>query len=154
MEEELEFLEYLHNIIKLERDALSRIIKMREKEDELTSLLDKQIEEYKKFSISVARMIERRKKKVHDLSLFAKMASHVGAKFVVATEKSMDNIYDMLIKRYNICIEEVKNKIEESGMSSKTILNLSDRFIKFQRDNINIVSEKENNKIKDSSILT
>lgn len=142
MEEELEFLESLHNIIKLERDAMSRIIKMREKEDELTSLLKEQIEEYKKFSVSVARMIERRKKKVHDLSLFAKMASHVGAKFVVATEKNMDNIYDMLLKRYNICIEEVKNKLEESGVSSRTILNLSDRFIKFQRDNIDVISEK------------
>lgn len=142
MEEELEFLESLHNIIKLERDAMSRIIKMREKEDELTSLLKEQIEEYKKFSVSVARMIERRKKKVHDLSLFAKMVSHVGAKFVVATEKNMDNIYDMLLKRYNICIEEVKNKLEESGVSSRTILNLSDRFIKFQRDNINVISEK------------
>lgn len=138
MEEELEFLEYLHNIIKLEKDALSRIIKMREKTDILNNILKEQIEIYKKFSVSVERMIKVRKKKVNDLSLFAKMASHVGAKFVVSNDKE-DELICSLLRRYKICIEEVQNKFKDSKIRSKTISNLSKRFVEFENRNIEII---------------
>lgn len=137
MEEELEFLEYLHNIIKLEKDALSRIIKMREKIDVLNNILKEQIEVYKKFSVSLERMIKIRKKKVNDLSLFAKMASHVGAKFVVSNND--DELICSLLRRYKICIEEVENKFKDSKIKSKTIINLSKRFIEFENRNIDII---------------
>lgn len=139
MKEELEFLDYLYNIIKLEKDSLSRIIKMRNKEDLLNNILKDQILKYKKFGISAVRMMETRKKKSSDLSLLAKMASHVGAKFVVK-EKDIDSVFSILIQRYNICIEEIKNKIKESKITSKTIINLSNRFIEFQNENINTLN--------------
>lgn len=140
MREELEFLEYLHNIIKLEKDSLSRIIKMRDKEDLLNNILKEQMLKYKKFGISVIRMIETRKKKTNDLSLLAKMASHVGAKMIVK-ENDIDSIFNILIKRYNICIEEIKNKVKDNKITSKTIINLSNRFIEFQTDNINTLNK-------------
>lgn len=138
MEEELEFLEYLHNIIKLEKDALSRIIKMREKIDILNNILKEQIEVYKKFSVSVERMIKVRRKKVNDLSLFAKMASHVGAKFVVSNDND-DELICSLLRRYKICIEEIENKFRDSKIKSKTISNLFKRFIEFENRNIDII---------------
>lgn len=141
MKEELEFLEYLYNLIKLEKDSLARIKKMRNKDDLLNKILKEQIVIYKKFGISVERMMETRKRKVNNLSLLAKMASHVGAKFVVSNEDNIDTIFNILIKRYNICIEEVESKLKENNITSKTILNLSNRFINFQNRNIDTLNK-------------
>ncbi|MDO4282942.1 MAG: hypothetical protein Q4D02_04820 [Clostridia bacterium] len=141
MREELEFLEYLYNIVKLEKDALSRMIKMRDKNDLLNNILKEQIGIYKRFGISIEKMIENRKKKVEDLSIFAKMASHVGAKFVTSKDNDIDRIFNILMQRYQVCIEEVNSKVQENKITSKTILNLTNRFIEFQNRNINTLNK-------------
>ena len=141
MEEELEFLEYLHNIIKLEKDAISRIIKMRGKDDLLNKILKEQLEIYKKFDISTKKMIENRKKKTDELSLFAKIASHLGTKVAISNADDIDDTIDMLIKRYQVCIEEIEAKQKESKIKSQTIKNISKRFVEFENKNIDIINK-------------
>ncbi len=138
MKEELEFLEYLYNMIKLERDSLLRIIKMRKKDDNLSFFLKEQVINYRKFIISLDKMIETRKSKAENngLSLLAKMASHVGAKLTVLNENSYDDILDILIHRSNVCIDEINTKLKEYNIESKTIINLAQRFIDVQRSNV------------------
>lgn len=141
MEEELEFLDYLHNIIKLEKDAISRIIKMRGKDDLLNKILKEQLEIYKKFDISTKKMIENRKKKTDELSLFAKIASHLGTKVAISNADDIDDTIDMLIKRYQVCIEEIEAKQKESKIKSQTIKNISKRFVEFENKNIDIINK-------------
>ena len=141
MEEELEFLEYLHNIIKLEKDAISRIIKMRGEDDLLNKILKEQLEIYKKFDISTKKMIENRKKKTDELSLFAKIASHLGTKVAISNADDIDDTIDMLVKRYQVCIEEIEYKLKESKIKSQTIKNIFKRFVEFENKNIDIINK-------------
>lgn len=136
MEKEIEFLEYIYNLIKIEKATISRIIKLRNKTDELSHILRRQIERYNRFLVAIKNMLERRKKKSKDLNILEKMASYAGAKSVLSKDNSLKDVLNILTKRYQISAEDVKQKREELKISSKTILNLSDRLMEFQKNSI------------------
>lgn len=136
MNDELEFLEYIDNLVKMEQDTLARIIKMRDEEDILSNSLKDQVQEYKKFGNSIKKMIETRKKKTAEISLFAEVVAHMGAKSIVSKEKDTDSIILILIQRYKIGIEEIEKKFSQLRITRKTIVNLVKRIQIFQQENI------------------
>ena len=136
MSDELEFLEYIDNLVKMEQDTLARITKMRNKGDILDSSLKEQVQEYRKFENSIKKMIETRKKKTAEISLLEEVVAHMGAKSIVSKEKDTDSIILILIQRYKIGIEEIEKKFLQLKIRRKTIINLVKRIQTFQQENI------------------
>lgn len=136
MSDEIDLLKYLLNNLKMQQTLLYKIIKKKEVKDEIYEIMRYEIYEYRKFIISLKRMLQNRLKKYDkELNVLLGVASSINANtnrvdknsdyLVMLKESSKVNLMD---------IERVKN---EYNIKSKTILKLIDRLEKFEKENIN-----------------
>ena len=136
MSDEIDLLKYLLNNLKMQQTLLYKIIKKKEVKDEIYEIMRYEIYEYRKFIISLKRMLQNRLKKYDkELDVLLGVASSINANtnrvdknsdyLVMLKESSKVNLMD---------IERVKN---EYNIKSKTILKLIDRLEKFEKENIN-----------------
>ena len=65
MSEEIEFLDYIYQNAKMGQESIGRLLKTRNKKDEIEDVAKEQLNDYKKIANSAKAMIERRKKKVN-----------------------------------------------------------------------------------------
>ena len=136
MSDEIDLLKYLLNNLKMQQTLLYKIIKKKEVKDEIYEIMRYEIYEYRKFIISLKRMLQNRLKKYNkELNVLLGVASSINANtnkvdknseyLVMLKESSKVNLMD---------IERVKN---EYNIKSKTILKLINRLEKFEKENIN-----------------
>ena len=136
MSDEIDLLKYLLNNLKMQQTLLYKVIKKKEVKDEIYEIMRYEIYEYRKFIISIKRMLQNRLKKYNkELNVLLGVASSINANtnrvdknsdyLVMLKESSKVNLMD---------IERVKN---EYNIKSKTILKLIDRLEKFEKENIN-----------------
>lgn len=136
MSDEIDLLKYLLNNLKMQQTLLYKIIKKKEVKDEIYEIMRYEIYEYRKFIISLKRMLQNRLRKYDkELNVLLGVASSINANtnrvdknsdyLVMLKESSKVNLMD---------IERVKN---EYNIKSKTILKLIDRLEKFEKENIN-----------------
>ena len=136
MSDEIDLLKYLLNNLKMQQTLLYKVIKKKEVKDEIYEIMRYEIYEYRKFIISLKRMLQNRLKKYDkELNVLLGVASSINANtnrvdknsdyLVMLKESSKVNLMD---------IERVKN---EYNIKSKTILKLIDRLEKFEKENIN-----------------
>ena len=136
MSDEIDLLKYLLNNLKMQQTLLYKVIKKKEVKDEIYEIMRYEIYEYRKFIISIKRMLQNRLKKYDkELNVLLGVASSINANtnrvdknsdyLVMLKESSKVNLMD---------IERVKN---EYNIKSKTILKLIDRLEKFEKENIN-----------------
>ena len=136
MSDEIDLLKYLLNNLKMQQTLLYKIIKKKEVKDEIYEIMRYEIYEYRKFIISLKRMLQNRLKKYNkELNVLLGVASSINANtnkvdknsdyLVMLKESSKVNLMD---------IERVKN---EYNIKSKTILKLINRLEEFEKENIN-----------------
>ena len=136
MNDEIDLLKYLLNNLKMQQTLLYKVIKKKEVKDEIYEIMRYEIYEYRKFIISLKRMLQNRLKKYNkELNVLLGVASSINANtnkvdknsdyLVMLKESSKVNLMD---------IERVKN---EYNIKSKTILKLINRLEEFEKENIN-----------------
>lgn len=136
MSDEIDLLKYLLNNLKMQQTLLYKVIKKKEVKDEIYEIMRYEIYEYRKFIISLKRMLQNRLKKYNkELNVLLGVASSINANtnkvdknsdyLVMLKESSKVNLMD---------IERVKN---EYNIKSKTILKLINRLEEFEKENIN-----------------
>lgn len=136
MSDEIDLLKYLLNNLKMQQTLLYKVIKKKEVKDEIYEIMRYEIYEYRKFIISIKRMLQNRLKKYNkELNVLLGVASSINANtnkvdknsdyLVMLKESSKVNLMD---------IERVKN---EYNIKSKTILKLINRLEEFEKENIN-----------------
>lgn len=136
MSDEIDLLKYLLNNLKMQQTLLYKIIKKKEVKDEIYEIMRYEIYEYRKFIISLKRMLQNRLKKYNkELNVLLGVASSINANtnkvdknseyLVMLKESSKVNLMD---------IERVRN---EYNIKSKTILKLINRLEEFEKENIN-----------------
>lgn len=136
MNDEIDLLKYLLNNLKMQQTLLYKVIKKKEVKDEIYEIMRYEIYEYRKFIISIKRMLQNRLKKYNkELNVLLGVASSINANtnkvdknsdyLVMLKESSKVNLMD---------IERVKN---EYNIKSKTILKLINRLEEFEKENIN-----------------
>ena len=136
MSDEIDLLKYLLNNLKMQQTLLYKVIKKKEVKDEIYEIMRYEIYEYRKFIISLKRMLQNRLKKYDkELNVLLGVASSINANtnrvdknsdyLVMLKESSKVNLMD---------IERVKN---EYNIKSKTILKLINRLEEFEKENIN-----------------
>ncbi len=136
MNEEIEFLESIYQNVKFTQESIARIIKMRDKNDELNSIIKQQYLEYKKISNSAKAMIERRKKKVKEVGVMTKIATYVGIKANMLNGEDISQIALMLVEGSKVGTEQLNRYMNEYNVTNKNIINLANRLLNIEKDNI------------------
>lgn len=136
MNEEIEFLESIYQNVKFTQESIARIIKMRDKNDELNSIIKQQYLEYKKISNSAKAMIERRKKKVKEVGVMTKIATYVGIKANMLNGEDISQIALMLVEGSKVGTEQLNRYMKEYNVTNKNIINLVNRLLNIEKDNI------------------
>lgn len=136
MSDEIDLLKYLLNNLKMQQTLLYKVIKKKEVKDEIYEIMRYEIYEYRKFIISIKRMLQNRLKKYNkELNVLLGVASSINAN----TNKVDKNSYYLVMlkesSKVNLMdIERVRN---EYNIKSKTILKLINRLEEFEKENIN-----------------
>lgn len=142
MNEEIEFLEYLYQNSKICQETIARIIKTRNKQDELEQIIKKQFVEYKKISNSAKSMLERRRKKVkEEINVMGKIVTYMEIKKNIVKDDSISQIALLLAEGSKIGIEHINERLESIEITNKPILNLAKRLIDIEKNNIEKLKE-------------
>lgn len=136
MNEEIEFLDYIYQNAKMGQESIGRLLKTRNKKDEIESVAREQLNDYRKISNSAKGMIERRKKKVKELDVLSKVATYMSVKMNLAKDDSPRETATMLIKGSNMGITQIKKHLEEYNLKNKNVINLANRLLAIEERNI------------------
>ena len=146
IKKEIEFLEYAYSEILMEKDTYSSIVK-KDKElkenkvlnDEFRKYLISVIEKFNKFLNAIKIMLKNRKYDKEQSDLVFRMATYM----TLDLEKSNESeIITHLIHGSQVVLNNFENNYYSQKELSKTINNLSERFIKFENELI--ISLKNN----------
>lgn len=136
MNEEIEFLEYIYQNTKMGIESIAQLIKSRKKEDELDKILKEQLHDYQNIMIAARNMLKRRRKEPKDISLMSKIATYMSIKINLAKENPDIEAINMMIKGSSMGIEQIKRHLEEYRIKSKTVINLANRLINIEENNL------------------
>ncbi len=136
MREEIELLEFIFQNAKIAAESIARIRKERKKEDDLDILLKENLLNYKKISNAAKTMIERRTKKVRDISLLTKLATYMNVKLNGINEDSTSSVAKMLIQASTMGRNEIIEKINDYKIRNKNVSNIANRLLLFEEQNI------------------
>jgi hypothetical protein len=136
MKEEIEFLEYIYQNAKMGIESIARLIQTRKKDDKLDKIFKEQLHDYNNIAISAKNMLKRRNKDVKEISIMNKIATYMTIKINLSKKDGDKEAVDMMIKGSKMGIEQIKKHLEEYKIKSKTIINLADRLIGIEENNI------------------
>ena len=136
MSDEIDLLKYLLNNLKMQQTLLYKVIKKKEVKDEIYEIMRYEIYEYRKFIISIKRMLQNRLKKYNkELNVLLGVASSINAN-TNKVDKNSDYLV-MLKESSKVNLMDIERVRNEYNIKSKTILKLINRLEKFEKENIN-----------------
>ena len=136
MSDEIDLLKYLLNNLKMQQTLLYKIIKKKEVKDEIYNIMHYEINGYRRFIISLKRMLQNRLRKYDkELNVLLGVASSINAN-TNRIDKNSD--YYLLLKESSkVNLMDIERIKKEYNIKSKTIIKLIDRLEKFEKENIN-----------------
>ena len=140
MNEEVDFLEYIYQNAKMGIESIGRLIKSRNKDDDLDKILKEQLHDYNKIANSARGMLKRRNKETKEIGVMSKIATYMTIKMNLSKENPDKEAVDMVIKGSQMGIEQINKHLNEYRIKSKTVVNLANRLITIEKNN----SEKLN----------
>lgn len=136
MGDEKEFLGYIYQNVKMAQENIARIIDEIGEENSLSILLKEQLKDYKKVIISIKNMLETRNSKVSDISIFSKLVTYMSIKINISDLDDIQKITNKIIQNCEVSILDLEKKITEYRIKSKVVLNLANRLIDIEKNNI------------------
>ena len=139
MKEEIEFLEHIFQNAKMGQESIMRMLKTRNKKDEIELVLKEQLNDYRKLANSAKVMLDRRKKKVEDINVMAKIGTYMNIKLNILTDDSMQKVANMFIEGSKMGIEQIEKLLEEYKISNRHVINIAERLLDIEKKNIKIL---------------
>ena len=134
--EDLEVLEYVYSNVNIHIEMLYKLIKKKQVKDEVYNLIKDNIIEYKKFLVSIKRMIVVRNKK----RKFKNNILHNIASSIEANIKEENSTLLLSLKESSkIWILDVEKVENEYNIKSKTVINLLARIKRYEEKNLDKV---------------
>jgi hypothetical protein len=100
------------------------------------------LEGYKKIVKASKSMLINRKKDIDEVLLISKMTSYISVrKKVKNKENDIALLCDMLVKSSGIYIENIKRMLDESKLTSKTVINIGNKLLKLEEENIKVLEK-------------
>mgnify|MGYP004589189485 CR=1 FL=1 len=141
MNDDIEFLKYIYQNVKMAETSTLTLIKVRNKNDDIEEILKSQVREWRKITTSVKNMLKRRKIETKDINIATKIISYFGIKINLSKDDSKKEVSALMINGNNMGIEQIYKKMEELNIKSKFIKNLGERIIKIQENNNEILKK-------------
>lgn len=138
MNENKELLEYLYKSSEMGRDSLTNLLKeLNNKENKLKGLISDELSEYEKYFKKSQKFLKKYKADISNNSLMTKIMSKQGIKKEVKDDNSDANVAHMLIEGLTMGVVDIETKINNfKDKADKDILNLCDKYLKFQQKEI------------------
>lgn len=135
MNDEIDLLKYLLTNIKIQQDFLYKILRKKEIKDDIYELIKYEIWEYRKFSISIKRMLQNRIKDYNkEKNILLDVASSIGAS-ANRTDKKSEYLL-LLRESAKINLMDIEKIRKEYNIKSKTIIKLIERLENFEGNNL------------------
>lgn len=141
MGEEVEFLECIYQNTCISENNLRRIRKERKNKDKFDELLKEISIKYKRICNSLKVMIERRKKKINDISILTQLATYMNVKINIGNYDNIQNIAQMIIQGTKTEKDEIIRLLNEYKLKNKNVLNIANRILDFDSQIIEILSK-------------
>ena len=136
MNDEIDLLKYLLNNLKMQQTLLYKIMKKKEVKDEIYNIMHYEINGYRRFIISLKRMLQNRLRKYDkELNVLLGVASSINAN---TNRIDTNSDYYLLLKESSkVNLMDIERIKKEYNIKSKTIIKLIDRLEEFEKENIN-----------------
>lgn len=141
MGDEVEFLERIYQNTCISENNLRRIRKERKSKDKFDELLKEICFKYRKICVSLKAMIERRKKKISDISILTQLATYMNVKLNIGNYDNIQNISQMIIQGTKTEKDEIIRLLDEYNLKNKNVLNIANRILDFENQTINLLEE-------------
>ena len=132
MKDDIELLEYLFQSAKSAEETIGRVLN--KDEQELYDIFKEGLMNNRKIANSAKAMLERRRKKIEDISIFSKMLTYMSIKINITEDYNIDDKVKIIIQDNEMRIDDINKKLEDLNIKSKSIINLAKRFIYFQNE--------------------
>ena len=133
MDENLEFLNYIHETSNMGKESAKDILKATEgKECKIKSLLEELHKKYDGFEKESAKLLKKHDAPIKSVGMMSKVMAFMGIKKEVMMDNSDANIADMLIQGITMGNLEITKRIDNyEKVLDKKILNLGKELLEF-----------------------
>lgn len=136
MYDDIEVLEYIYESAIIAIEEISHVLKINNNIENINEILKNIIFNYRKIALSAKQMLERRNKKVKEIGMITKMISYMNIKLNINEEDKVEEVIQIIIQGCNISIDNMIKKINNSKIKRKSIINLANRFVMFEKETI------------------
>lgn len=131
----IEFLNYIYQNAGMGKDTIKQLIEI-SKDEEYKKMLQCQLEEYKTIHNIAEKKIEELNKEAKDINVFSKVSAYIMINIKTLMDKTPSHISEMLIQGSNMGIIDITKKINEYPNADKDIIDLANRLLKFEQNNL------------------
>ena len=138
MNENMELLNFVYENAEMGVHTLNNLSDiLRNKDNKIKSLIEDELKEYNNFLKESEKLLKKNKLEPKKINLMAKISSKMGIAMETMKYNSDPAIASMVIEGLTMGIVEMETKIENyKKIVDKKILKLSNKFVKFQEEEI------------------
>ena len=138
MNENMELLNFVYENAEMGVHTLNNLSDiLRNKDNKIKSLIEDELKEYNNFLKESEKLLKKNKLEPKKTNLMAKFSSKMGIAMETMKDNSDPAIASMVIEGLTMGIVEMETKIENyKKIVDKMILKLSNKFVKFQEEEI------------------
>ena len=143
MDANLELLTHIYETADMGAYTITTLInKLKDKENKIKFMLEKEIKGYKKYINISGKLLEKNDIKPKKTSLMAKMGSNIGIMKETMKDNSDGAIAQMLVEGITMGITVMSAKINSyRKIADKKTLKLAREFLEFQEDEVEKLKE-------------
>ena len=138
MNENMELLNFVYENAEMGVHTLNNLSDiLRKKDNKIKGLIEDELKEYNNFLKESEKLLKKNKLGYKKTNLMSKISSKMGIAMETMKDNSDPAIASMVIEGLTMGIVEMETKIESyKKMVDKKILKLSNKFLKFQEEEI------------------
>ena len=131
----VELLNYIHQNSEMGQDTIKQLVGI-SKDEEYKKMLQSQLEEYKMIYDTTDEKIKELNKQAKDINVFSKASTYFMVNLNTLVNKTQSHISEMLIQGSTMGIIDITKKIKEYPNADKEILDLANKLLKLEQNNV------------------
>ncbi len=135
MDQNIEFLNYIHQNALMGITTISQLIKIVENQDFLKHL-NIQLEEYKNIDEKVIEMLRNQNEEEKDINKFAKASVYMNITIKTLVDKSSSHISQMMMEGSLMGIIDILKNLKRYSTANQKISNIAKKLLATEESNI------------------
>lgn len=135
MEGNIEFLNYIYQNAEMGKTTISQLIDIA-KDQSFKQSLQSQLREYNEIFYMADNMIKQCQEKSKGIGTMTKLKTYIMININTIKDKTASHIAEMMIQGSSMGIVDITKKLKEYNNSEQDIIELGNRLLKFEQQNI------------------